>query len=95
MSSGGGRRLAEYEIGAQFIDNADTNTVATVIDKRSIGEVIHYKLSVEPNLYNAQPRWLSEYGILIDYAPMMRGRKSGRREGATHRFLGFLRSHGV
>jgi hypothetical protein len=33
----------------------------------------HYKLSVEPNLYNVQPKWIAEYGILIDFEPRGRG----------------------
>ncbi len=61
--------MAIYEVGAQFIDKSDSKVIATVIEKRLIHNIPHYQLSIEPNLYNAQPRWLSEYGILIEYAP--------------------------
>lgn len=58
-----------YKIGAQLLAKSDRNVIATVTERRIIAGIPHYRLQIKPNLYNAQPRWLSEYGILLDYEP--------------------------
>ncbi len=61
--------MAGYDVGAKFVGKEDKLVIATITEKTMIGGNPHYRLSIVPNLYNAQPRWLSEYGILIEFAP--------------------------
>lgn len=86
----GGLNLADYEVGMTFLNNTDHSVTATITDKQVIGDILHYKLSIVPNLYNAQPRWLSEYGILLDYTPQSsaRGAKRAKRPAARPKIFG-------
>lgn len=58
-----------YKLGAQLVAKGDRNVIATVVERRIMAGVPHYRLLITPNLYNAPPRWLSEYGILVDFEP--------------------------
>ena len=58
-----------YKIGVQLVAKNDRSVIATVIERRILAGIPHYRLLIKPNLYNAPPRWLSEYGILLDYEP--------------------------
>ena len=82
--------MSEYKISDEFVDKTDNRVTATSIDKRIMSGVPHYKLSVEPNLYNVQPRWLSEYGILIDFDP--RGRTRGAKRKPKTSITALLRT---
>ncbi len=81
--------MADYELGARFVGRADRSIIATVTDKKLICNLPHYKLSIAPNLYNAQSTWLSEYGILLGFFPQsyLAARAKKKREG----FLRFFR----
>ena len=65
--------MGKYQIGDQFVDRTDKRVTASITDKQTKSGIPHYKLSVEPNLYNVEPRWISEYGILMGFEPMGRG----------------------
>ena len=82
--------MADYNISDQFVDRNDKRITASITEKRIMGGVPHYKLSVQPNLYNVQPRWISEYGILIDFEP--RGRNAGAKRKPQNPVVAFLKT---
>ena len=71
--------MGKYQIGDQFVDRTDKRVTASITDKQMKSGIPHYKLSVEPNLYNIEPRWISEYGILMGFEPMGRGGRPSRK----------------
>ena len=71
--------MAEYQIGDQFVDRTEQRVTGTISEKMMLSGIPHYKLSIEPNLYNIEPSWLSEYGILINFEPMGRFGKVMRK----------------
>jgi len=80
--------LAEYEIGDQFVDMTEPRITSTISEKLMLSGIPHYKLSIEPNLYNIEPSWLSEYGILISFEPMGRfGRVKRKPKNPITAFL--------
>ena len=71
--------MSEYQIGDQFVDRTEPSITGSISEKRMIGGIPHYKLSIEPNLYNVEPSWISEYGILIGFEPKGRGGRANRK----------------
>ena len=71
--------MAEYEIGDQFVDRTEPRITGTISEKMMLSGIPHYKLSIEPNLYNIEPSWLSEYGLLINFEPRGRGGRAKRK----------------
>ena len=82
--------MLEYNISDEFVDKTDNRVTATITDKCIMGGVPHYKLSVQPNLYNVHPRWIAEYGILIDFDP--RGRTRGAKRKPKTLIIALLRT---
>ena len=80
--------MAEYEIGDLFVDKTEKSVKAIITDKKVMNGIPHYKLSIQPNLYNIEPSWLSEYGILISFEPMVRfGRVKRKPKNPITAFL--------
>ena len=85
--------MAEYEIGDQFVDRTEPRITGTISEKMMLSGIPHYKLSIAPNLYNIEPSWLSEYGILINFEPKSRfGRVKRKPKNSITAFLKWVLS---